>query len=116
MKVTLLDLSAALVALASASTSAARPWGHHFDYAAHLGNLAPYSKAPVPHGIQETLPEDCTVDQVMLVRLTVSPSFFSFVFVTIMLRGGLYVYAKSRTVTPLLPAHHLFRYFRRHSR
>nr|VWO95905.1 Major glycerophosphoinositol permease GIT3 (GroPCho permease GIT3) (Glycerophosphodiester transporter GIT3) [Ganoderma boninense] len=68
MKVTLLDLSAALVALASASTSAARPWGHHFDYAAHLGNLAPYSKAPVPHGIQETLPEDCTVDQVMLMQ------------------------------------------------
>ncbi|PIL35733.1 hypothetical protein GSI_02463 [Ganoderma sinense ZZ0214-1] len=68
MKVTLLDLSAALVALASASTSVARPRGHHFDYAAHLGNLSPYLKAPVPNGIQETLPEDCTVDQVMLMH------------------------------------------------
>ena len=77
MKVTLLDLSTALVALASASASAARPSGHHFNYAAHLGNLSPYLKAPVPHGIQETLPEDCKVDQVMLVRVTVSTSFFT---------------------------------------
>ena len=34
----------------------------------NLGNLAPYHKAPVPEGVNETLPEDCTVDQVMLVR------------------------------------------------
>ncbi|TCD65148.1 acid phosphatase pho5 [Steccherinum ochraceum] len=31
----------------------------------HLGNLSPYFKAPVPKGIQEDLPEDCTVDQIM---------------------------------------------------
>ena len=80
MKVTLLDLSAALVAFASVSTTAARPPGRHFNYAAHLGNLSPYLKAPVPHGIRETLPEDCTVDQVMLVRLTVSTSSSSFSF------------------------------------
>jgi hypothetical protein len=29
-----------------------------------LGNLSPYHKAPVPRDIQE----DCTIDQVMLVR------------------------------------------------
>ncbi|KAK0446262.1 histidine phosphatase superfamily [Armillaria borealis] len=31
-----------------------------------LGNLSPYHKAPVPRGVSETLPEDCTVVQVML--------------------------------------------------
>ncbi|KAF9041054.1 phosphoglycerate mutase-like protein [Hymenopellis radicata] len=31
-----------------------------------LGNLSPYHKAPVPRGVSETLPSDCTVDQVML--------------------------------------------------
>ena len=25
----------------------------------NLGNLAPYHKAPVPEGVNETLPEDC---------------------------------------------------------
>ncbi|KDN42812.1 hypothetical protein RSAG8_06566, partial [Rhizoctonia solani AG-8 WAC10335] len=30
----------------------------------HLGNLSPYKKAPVPTGVQETLPSDCNVDQV----------------------------------------------------
>jgi hypothetical protein len=34
----------------------------------HLGNLSPYFKAPVPHGVSETLPGDCAVEQVMLVR------------------------------------------------
>ena len=80
MKVSLLDLSAALVALASTSTTAARLSGHHFNYAAHLGNLSPYLMAPVPYGVHKTLPEDCTVDQVMLVRLTVSNFFFPFPF------------------------------------
>ncbi|KAJ6520933.1 phosphoglycerate mutase-like protein [Mycena vulgaris] len=32
----------------------------------HLGNLAPYAKAPVPHGVSEALPTDCAVQQVML--------------------------------------------------
>lgn len=32
----------------------------------NLGNLAPYHKGPVPEGLNETLPEDCSVDQVML--------------------------------------------------
>lgn len=32
-----------------------------------LGNLSPYHKAPVPSGVQQDLPVDCTVDQVMLV-------------------------------------------------
>ncbi|KAL1739919.1 histidine phosphatase superfamily, partial [Schizophyllum fasciatum] len=30
------------------------------------GNLSPYHKAPVPDGLNETLPGDCSVDQVML--------------------------------------------------
>ena len=34
-----------------------------------LGNLSPYHKAPVPTGVKEVLPDDCKVDQVMLVRL-----------------------------------------------
>ncbi|KAI0366123.1 phosphoglycerate mutase-like protein [Pilatotrama ljubarskyi] len=33
-----------------------------------LGNLSPYQKGPVPHGIEETLPEDCEVEQVMLMH------------------------------------------------
>ncbi|CAE6525056.1 unnamed protein product [Rhizoctonia solani] len=33
----------------------------------HLGNLSPYKKAPVPTGVQETLPSDCTVDQVFYI-------------------------------------------------
>jgi len=39
-----------------------------FELFYSLGNLSPYHKAPVPHGIQEDLPADCTIDQVMLVR------------------------------------------------
>lgn len=38
-----------------------------FDLFHSLGNLSPYHKAPVPHGIQEHLPADCTIDQIMLV-------------------------------------------------
>ncbi|CAE7099167.1 unnamed protein product [Rhizoctonia solani] len=33
----------------------------------HLGNLSPYQKAPVPTGVQETLPSDCNVDQVFYI-------------------------------------------------
>lgn len=39
-----------------------------FDVAAHLGNLSPYKKAAVPHGVEAELPDDCEVEQVMLVR------------------------------------------------
>ena len=38
-----------------------------FNLEDHLGNLSPYHKAPVPHGIKEDLPVDCKVEQVMLV-------------------------------------------------
>lgn len=116
MKVTLLDLSAALVALASASTSVARPSHHSFNYATHLGNLSPYLKAPVPNGIQETLPEDCTVDQVMLVRLTVSISLFSFICVVTCDLGFLRLHGSAPTVIPLFAIYHLFRYFCRYFR
>ena len=40
-----------------------------FNPSEHLGNLSPYFPAPVPPGMTATLPADCTVDQVMLVRL-----------------------------------------------
>jgi hypothetical protein len=33
-----------------------------------LGNYSPYHKAPVPVGVSETLPSDCTVNQVIHVR------------------------------------------------
>jgi hypothetical protein len=36
----------------------------------HLGNLSPYQKAPVPSGLQESLPSDCKVDQVFYVRIS----------------------------------------------
>ncbi|KAI0711979.1 hypothetical protein C8T65DRAFT_739431, partial [Cerioporus squamosus] len=61
MKLAIVHVAAALVALARAA-----PEPRSFDYATHLGNLSPYFKAPVPSGIKETLPDDCTVDQVML--------------------------------------------------
>ena len=60
-------ISAALVALVSAGVTRASPERRSFDYAAHLGNLSPYQKAPVPSGIREALPDDCRVEQVMLV-------------------------------------------------
>ena len=59
--------SAGLVALVSAGVTRASPERRSFDYAAHLGNLSPYQKAPVPSGIREALPDDCRVEQVMLV-------------------------------------------------
>ncbi|KIY42852.1 phosphoglycerate mutase-like protein [Fistulina hepatica ATCC 64428] len=31
-----------------------------------LGNLSPFHKAPMPSGVNETLPDDCTVDQLIL--------------------------------------------------
>ena len=58
----------ALVANAHAHASPERRTWTTFDYKAHLGNLSPYQKGPVPSGIRETLPEDCKVEQVMLVR------------------------------------------------
>ncbi|KAJ7106225.1 phosphoglycerate mutase-like protein [Mycena epipterygia] len=41
-------------------------FGDSFATLNHLGNLSPYFKAPVPHGVSESLPADCTVEQVML--------------------------------------------------
>ena len=61
-------LTAALVGAASAAPERRSA----FDYAAHLGNLSPYQSAPVPSGMEAALPDDCTVDQVMLVS---SPLF-----------------------------------------
>lgn len=52
-------------------------FGDSFATLNHLGNLSPYSKAPVPHGVSESLPADCTVEQVMLVR-AFAFSFISF--------------------------------------
>ena len=63
MKLSLWHVTAALVALASAVPEKRGA----FDYAAHLGNLSPYQSAPVPSGMEAALPDDCTVDQVMLV-------------------------------------------------
>ncbi|RDX57456.1 phosphoglycerate mutase-like protein [Lentinus brumalis] len=63
MKLAIVHVLAALVALARTA-----PESHSFDYATHLGNLSPYFKAPVPSGVKETLPDDCTVDQVMLMH------------------------------------------------
>ena len=63
MKLSLWHVTAALVALASAAPEKRGA----FDYAAHLGNLSPYQSAPVPSGMEAALPDDCTVDQVMLV-------------------------------------------------
>ena len=80
MKLALWQVSAALVALASTvsaapSRAATERRGASFDYAAHLGNLAPYQDAPVPYGMTADLPDDCAVDQVMLVRSRVLPEF-----------------------------------------
>ena len=54
-----------LAAAANAASVARRA----FDVSEHLGNLAPYFAAPVPAGMAAALPGDCTVEQVMLVRL-----------------------------------------------
>ena len=69
MKLSLWHVTAALVALASAAPEKRGA----FDYAAHLGNLSPYQSAPVPSGMEAALPDDCTVDQVMLVSSFFSP-------------------------------------------
>ncbi len=61
----------AILPLAPLASSARVPqdlFQSSFDVSTHLGNLSPYAKAPAAPGLQETLPEDCTVDQVMLVR------------------------------------------------
>lgn len=41
----------------------------YFDVSQHLGNLSPYFSAPTPYGVKSELPGDCTVDQVVLVRV-----------------------------------------------
>lgn len=58
------------VLAASAASVPAELAARSFDVAAHLGNLSPYTPAPVPHGFDTELPADCSVDQVMLVRLS----------------------------------------------
>lgn len=42
----------------------------------HLGNLSPWKKAPVPAGIEQELPRDCVVDQIMLVSTTRISMFY----------------------------------------
>ena len=74
MKLAFTNFLAAAIALALAtlgeravaSPSEAQRRGA-FDVASHLGNLSPYLKAPVPFGIETALPNDCQVEQVMLV-------------------------------------------------
>ncbi|OJT15560.1 Thiamine-repressible acid phosphatase pho4 [Trametes pubescens] len=55
------------LSLATALARAA-PEQSTFDVAAHLGNLSPYKKAAVPHGVEAELPDDCAVEQVMLMH------------------------------------------------
>lgn len=62
-----LALSLSLATLARAAPGQ-WPAASPFDVAAHLGNLSPYKKAAVPHGVEAELPDDCEVEQVMLVR------------------------------------------------
>jgi acid phosphatase len=40
---------------------------HHRKDLNNLGNLAPYHDAPTAHRVSADLPDDCTVDQVILV-------------------------------------------------
>lgn len=58
-----------LLSCLSASTSALEAGSGGWQLTQHLGNLSPYFKPPVPSGIQETLPGECKVDQVMAVRV-----------------------------------------------
>ncbi|KAI0661591.1 phosphoglycerate mutase-like protein [Cubamyces menziesii] len=73
MKLAFTNFLAAAIALATlgeravASPSEAQRRGA-FDVASHLGNLSPYLKAPVPFGIETALPDDCQVEQVMLMH------------------------------------------------
>ncbi|KAH9856567.1 phosphoglycerate mutase-like protein [Lenzites betulinus] len=59
---------AALTHAAPSRTEARHSYEGSFDVAAHLGNLSPYKKGPVPHGVEEALPEGCEVEQVMLMH------------------------------------------------
>ncbi|KAL0948620.1 hypothetical protein HGRIS_010429 [Hohenbuehelia grisea] len=62
MRVVLAGLAFSVVA-ASASAAAVSDSADVFN---RLGNLSPYHKGPVPVGVRERLPADCTVEQVML--------------------------------------------------
>lgn len=42
---------------------------HEHDTPKELGNLTPYRAAPVFLGVEAELPDDCSVDRVMLVWL-----------------------------------------------
>lgn len=64
----LLYSQAASLVSAAAVEVEARGQSGGFNLYQSLGNLSPYHKGPIPHGIEEVLPGDCTVDQVMLVR------------------------------------------------
>jgi hypothetical protein len=57
-----------LLTLLSSLSSVEAKGDHHWNLYKHLGNLTPYNKPNVPKGIHETLPRDCEVVQVMLVR------------------------------------------------
>lgn len=59
-------LFTSLVTLLSVAAASAGSSASLFD---SLGNLSPYHKAPVPFGIEENLPADCKVDQVVLVSI-----------------------------------------------
>ncbi|KAI0768162.1 phosphoglycerate mutase-like protein [Trametes elegans] len=61
-------LVAALALAAEAKASPEVEKRAAFDVATRLGNLSPYRKGPVPHGVKETLPGDCKVEQVMLMH------------------------------------------------
>jgi acid phosphatase len=63
-----------LVTLASCVSVSHELSRRAFDWSTHLGNLSPYFNAPVPPGMDTELPADCTVDQVMLVRVLSSPT------------------------------------------
>ncbi|KAI0833306.1 phosphoglycerate mutase-like protein [Trametes gibbosa] len=68
MKLALPNVFLALAFAALARAAPAELYDKSFDAAAHLGNLGPYKKGPVPHGIEETLPDGCEVEQVMLMH------------------------------------------------
>ena len=50
------------------SLSPTEQFGHHHDHKVNnLGNISPYHDAPTVPGVPADLPDDCTVDQVILV-------------------------------------------------
>ncbi|EIN04060.1 phosphoglycerate mutase-like protein [Punctularia strigosozonata HHB-11173 SS5] len=61
-----LVLSSGLVAAAPSKRHGSSSSSETTSVYDRLGNLAPYHQAPVPSGVHEDLPSDCTVDQVML--------------------------------------------------